>query len=236
MTRGFSPKPRISFGPALGLGVPSLGELVDVDLEHVIPGLRTWEITDDTARVELSADEVRYRLAAVCPPGIEVQACDVIRLAGHPLAGKHPDAGLGKLIDAVDIVIQPAPDGIAHDAARLSRLAAALLAKPELRVARGDKQVDVRALILDVDVIADEAATVLCAALDWPPQPLFRARVRATAEGSAKPSEVAKALGVWGPDDLRAQHALVARLSVVSGAGLSVPRTQTPVPQDAVVI
>jgi hypothetical protein len=47
--------------------------------------------------------------------------------------------------------------------------------------------------------------------------------VRATADGSAKPSEVAKALGVWGPDDLRAQHALVARLGVVAGAMHVVP-------------
>src|SRR5262245_39920028 len=34
LTRGFSPKPRLVFSPALPLGVPSLGELVDVDLEH----------------------------------------------------------------------------------------------------------------------------------------------------------------------------------------------------------
>ena len=38
MTRGFSPKPRLVFGPALGLGVPSLGELMDVDLEHTVRG------------------------------------------------------------------------------------------------------------------------------------------------------------------------------------------------------
>src|SRR5437588_7555679 len=44
VSRGFSPKPRVSFGPALGLGVPSLGELMDVDLEHVVPGVRSWEI------------------------------------------------------------------------------------------------------------------------------------------------------------------------------------------------
>src|SRR5439155_6405281 len=31
VTRGYSPKPRMTFGPALSLGVPSLGELVDVD-------------------------------------------------------------------------------------------------------------------------------------------------------------------------------------------------------------
>jgi radical SAM family uncharacterized protein/radical SAM-linked protein len=221
MTRGFSPKPRISFGPALGLGVPSLGELMDVDLEHVAPGHRSWEI-GDAPRHELPAEEVAERLAAVCPPGIEIQSCGVVRLAGHPAvaaAAATPDLGLGKLISAVDLVIQPVADGIAHDAARLERLAAALLARPHAHVARGDKQVDVRAFVRELDVIAGDAARRLCAALDWPDAPLLRARVQATADGSAKPSEVARALGVWGPDDPRASHALVARLGVVAGAG-----------------
>jgi radical SAM family uncharacterized protein/radical SAM-linked protein len=214
-TRGFSPKPRIVFGPALGLGVPSLGELMDVDIEHATPGLHSWEL-GSAPRTELSADEVRERLAAVCPAGIELESCAIVRLGGHPLALGTPDVGLGKLIDAVDLVIQPAPDGIAHDAARLERIAAALLAKPAAMIARGDKQIDVRALVLAVDVISDDAAARLCAALDWPAGPLLRVRVRSTTEGSAKPSEVAKALGVWGAaDDPRAPHALVARLGVV---------------------
>jgi radical SAM family uncharacterized protein/radical SAM-linked protein len=229
VTRGFSPKPRVSFGPALGLGVPSLGELMDVDLEHVVPGRRSWEI-GDAVRTELSADEVCDRLAGVCPPGIEIQSCAIVRLAGHPAAPAVPDAGLGKLIDAVDILIQPAADGIAHDAARLERLAAALLARPEAKIARGDKLVDVRPLVLELGVIDGEAAFKLCAALDWAPGPLLRARVRATADGSAKPAEVAKALGVWGPDDVRAQHALVARLGVVAGATRAVPVASMAVP------
>jgi radical SAM-linked protein len=217
MTRGFSPKPRLRFGPALGLGVPSLGELMDIDLEHVAPGLRSWE-TGDAARIELPADEVAERLAAVCPPGIEIQSCAIVRLAGHPAATGVPDLGLGKLISAVDLAIKPVADGIAHDAARLERIAAALIARPEAWVARGDKQIDVRALILDVDVIAGDAASALCAALDWPDGPLLRARVQATSDGSAKPSEVARALGVWGPDDPRAPHALIARIGVVAGS------------------
>ncbi len=235
VTRGFSPKPRVSFGPALGLGVPSLGELMDCDLEHIALGLRSWEI-GDTPRTELSADEVRDRLAGVCPPGIEIQGCEIVRLAGHPSAPRRPDAGLGKLIDAVDVLIQPAADGMAYDAARLGRIAAALLARPEAKVARGDKLVDVRPLILELDVIDGDAALKLCAALDWANGPLLRARIRATAEGSAKPSEVAKALGVWGIDDLRAQHALVARLGVVTGApALAPPLTQRPGAGPAVV-
>ena len=218
MTRGFSPKPRLAFGPALGLGVPSLGELMDIDLEHVVPGLRAWEIADGAARVELPPADVRDRIAAVCPPGLEIQDCAIVRLAGHPLAdAKQPDLGLGKLIQAVDVVIRPVADGIAHDAARLERIAGAFLAKPSCTVARGEKAIDVRALVTEVGAIDGDAALKLCAALDWPVAPaLIRARVRATAEGSAKPSELARALGVWGVDDPRADHALVARLGVVA--------------------
>ena len=221
MTRGFSPKPRMAFGPALGLGVPSLGELMDVDLEHAPIGMHTWEAREDSQRAELTADEVRERLASVCPPGIQIQDCAIVRLSGHPLAGDRPlgpDLGLGKLINAVDVVIRPAPDGIVHDAARLERLAAAFLAKATTPIARGDKLIDVRMLVSEVDVIAGDAATRIAGALDWDHTPaLLRVRVRATSEGSAKPAEIARALGVWGSDDPRATHALVARLGVVDG-------------------
>ncbi|MBL0213739.1 MAG: TIGR03960 family B12-binding radical SAM protein [Myxococcales bacterium] len=234
MTRGFSPKPRISFGPALGLGVPSLGELMDIDLEHGVPGVKTWDVTDDTTRIELSADEVRDRLASVCPPGIEVESCTIVRLAGHPSFVKiqpttieRPTPGLGKLIDAVDLVIRPAADGMAHDAPRLTRIGAALMAKASATVARGDKQIDVRHMVLDVSVIDGDAAERLCTILDWPSGALLRVRVRATADGSAKPSEVARALGVWGGDDPRAEHALVARLGVVEAG---TPITTQPLP------
>jgi hypothetical protein len=223
MTRGFSPKPRLMFGPALGLGIPSLGELFDVDLEHVVRGKHSWEIEPGDTLVELPADEVFERLATVCPPGIELQACTIVRLGGHPLVTSNsckPDQGLGKLIDAVDVLIRPAPDGMAFDAARLSRIAAAFLARPTALVMREhqQKQIDVRALVTEVDVIDGAAAAKLAAALDWPSNDsgcLLRARVCATSDGSAKPSEIAKALGVWGSDELRAEHALVARLGVV---------------------
>jgi radical SAM family uncharacterized protein/radical SAM-linked protein len=224
MTRGFSPKPRVAFGPALGLGVPSLGELFDVDLEHAPRGLRTWEVTDGSERVELSADEVRERLASVCPPGIEIQEATIVRLAGHVLA-THPDPSLGKLIRSVDVLVKPSPDGITYDEARVKRLADAFLAKSTVTVSRGEKTIDVRALVTSVDVIAGEAAAKLAAALDWGTAlALFCARVRATAEGSAKPSEVARALGVWGPDDLRAEHAMIARLGVVAGPEVALPK------------
>jgi len=238
MTRGFSPKPRLSFGPALGLGVPSLGELIDIDLEFAPDSGFTWEAGPDSPRRELPADVVRERLAAVCPPGIELQSCELVRLSGHPSLNGAPSAtpGLGKLIDAVDILVRPAADGMAYDVARAERIAAAFLAKTSVVVARGDKKaIDVRAFVRELDVIAGEAALKLCAALDWPAAPaLFRARVSATAEGSAKPSEIAKALGVYGNDDLRGEHALVARLGVVPAVTYTRPVVATPPASDVV--
>jgi len=183
-TRGFSPKPRITFGPALGLGVPSLGELMDVDIEHGPAG-------------EHAPAEIQQRLAEVVPEGIELHTCAIVRLAGHPLA-QQPDRGLGKLIDAVDLILQ-------REGARLDQLAAEFLGRTSAPIARGEKTIDVRALVTAAEVIEDSRLT---AALDWPHAPLLRVRVRATSEGSARPVEVAAAFGLPG--------ALVARLGVVA--------------------
>jgi radical SAM family uncharacterized protein/radical SAM-linked protein len=198
MSRGFSPKPRITYGPALSLGVPSFAEVCDVDLEHGdLPAL--------------TAAEVVARLAAVCPEGLAI-------VDGAVLPPVQP--GLGKLVTAADYVVAPAPDGVRFDEARLGRIAAAFLAREQAIVARGDKAIDVRALVGEVDVIAGPAAARLTAALGWEAGPLLRARVGISAAGSAKPIEVAKALGVYGPDDPRARHALVARLALI---GLEAP-------------
>ena len=198
MSRGFSPKPRITYGPALSLGVPSFAEVCDVDLEH----------GDAPA---LTAEEVVARLGAVCPEGLAI-------VDGAVLPPVQP--GLGKLVTAADYVVAPAPDGLRFDEARLGRIAAAFLAREQAIVARGDKAIDVRALVGEVDVIAGPAAARLTAALGWETGPLLRARVGISAAGSATPIEVAKALDIYGPDDPRARHALVARLALI---GLEAP-------------
>ena len=226
MSRGFAPKPRMAFGPALGLGISSLGEVTDVDLEHAPRGLRTWEAQPGDERSELSGEEVFERLASVLPPGIELTECSIIRLPGHPSvrAGGPSDAALGKAVESIDLVLKPAPDGMAHDVARLGRIASAFLAKDSVPVERDARVgkiamvVDVREHVTELEVLAEDVAARLCAALDWPTAPLLRARMRVTNLGSAKPSEVARALGIWGAEDPRAEHALVARLGTVLGA------------------
>ncbi|WP_428266054.1 TIGR03960 family B12-binding radical SAM protein [Haliangium sp.] len=188
-SRGFHPKPIIQFSPALSLGVPSLGELLDVSIEKP---------------VGMSAEDVLERLRQVSPEGIEF-----VNAWALPEGGRR----LGKLIRAYDLVIAPAPDGVAYDEARLGRLAAAFLGRERVLVARKQREIDVRALVEAVEVLDQDASARLCRALDWPQAPaLLQARVTAAADGSAKPVEVARALGVWGDLDPRAVHARVARL------------------------
>ena len=67
-SKGFHPKPGLSFGPALGLGIPSLGELLDVKLVEDLP-----------------ADEILRRLQAVSPSGIDFLAAAALAEGDPPL-------------------------------------------------------------------------------------------------------------------------------------------------------
>jgi radical SAM family uncharacterized protein/radical SAM-linked protein len=204
-SRGFHPKPLVQFSPALSLGVPSLGELLEVTLE---------------ATAAIPAAELLERLREVSPEGF-VFAC------AHELPAGGPS--MGKLITACDLIIVPAPDGMAHDAARLGRLAEVFLARPQAIVMRDEREIDVRGYVQAVDVLDAQAAARLCRALDWPEAPaLLQVRVHVTPQGSAKPVEVAQALGVWGSPDARAPHALIARLGF---PGLEVEAGQHAAPE-----
>jgi len=78
-SQGFHPHPVMTFGPALGLGIPSLEEYIDVAL------------TDDIA-----ADEILERLAHVTPEGLEFTGAQRLR-TGAP--------GLAKLLTHADWMV-----------------------------------------------------------------------------------------------------------------------------------
>jgi radical SAM-linked protein len=195
-TRGFHPKPRMKFTPPLALGVQGLSEYADVGIEG------DWQL-----------DELRERLRRASPPGNHITAV-------WKLEEKSP--GLGKLVTAYDLLILPAPRAIASDALRLERLVRAFLARPRAEVDRKGRPVDVRALVVDARAISPDAVARACGAFGWtsllPESPaaegatLLWARVTCTPAGSAKPSEVAMALGGWGPEGEGAERALLARL------------------------
>ncbi len=192
-TRGFNPKPQMQFGPALSLGVSALGELVDVFVEG-----------------ELSRDEIASRLDQHAPEGMAITG--VWALAAD-------EKGLGKSVTGYDLAIAPAAGGAPWDEQRLAAAAAEFLDAAEVPVRRKDSLIDVRPLVREVSLITESDAARLCAALDWPEAPaLLRARVAVTPHGSAKPSEVAEALGLAGSADQLTEGARITRLGLV-GAG-----------------
>ena len=115
---GFHPKPELSFGPALGLGVPSLGELLDVKLAEAIEPAELIErlnaVTLDGIRwldgVALGDPEgdralgkvlARSELWAMLPRGIPAQTGLTLWQGGEPLRvlRRGEGAGVGRMID-----------------------------------------------------------------------------------------------------------------------------------------
>jgi radical SAM family uncharacterized protein/radical SAM-linked protein len=184
-SQGFSPKPLLTFGPALSLGVPALAELVDVRLD-----------------VDLPAEAVHERLREVSPEGLTITQVDRL-LPGAP--------GLGKLIASSDWLFMPRADGLRMDAARLDRLATTFMARTSASLERDGhkgyaaRTVDARAYVSALAVVEGDEAGALALALDWvgPEDPLpvmLRARVAAGASfgGTVRPAELATILGLAG--------------------------------------
>jgi radical SAM family uncharacterized protein/radical SAM-linked protein len=183
---GFHPKPELSFSPALGLGIPSLGELLDVKLiDRVAPG------------------ELVERLQAVTLEGVD--------FLGAAALGDN-DRALGRAIAESEMAAR-LPAGV-DVAAGLGRFAAA--GEPLVVQRHSDRgigrTVDVRR---SLRAIAGFDDGLLRRRLDWDGGPLVRFRVAVSHEGSARPVEVLTALfgadvaaaadvarvGLWAIDD-----------------------------------
>jgi radical SAM family uncharacterized protein/radical SAM-linked protein len=177
---GFHPKPELSFGPALGLGIPSLGELLDASL------------IDDVEPAELLA-----RLSDVTLPGIDFLGA--VRLGDN-------DRALGRVITSTEFAARlPADADIGAALAQVSG-SGALTARRESDkgIAR---TIDIRRSLGPVAPFQD---AVVRAHLDWPTGQMIRFRVGVSTEGSARPSEIVRAL--FG-DDV-ADRADLARLAL----------------------
>jgi radical SAM family uncharacterized protein/radical SAM-linked protein len=115
---GFHPKPELSFGPALGLGVPSLGEILDVKLAEPIDPAELVErlngVTLDGIRwlggVALGDPEgdralgkvlARSELWAMLPRGIAARPGLLRWQGGEPLKvlRRGEGAGVGRMVD-----------------------------------------------------------------------------------------------------------------------------------------
>jgi radical SAM family uncharacterized protein/radical SAM-linked protein len=162
---GFHPKPELSFGPALGLGIPSLGELLDVSL------------TDDFDAAELLA-----RLRPVTLPGIEF--LDAAALGVN-------DRALGRVVASAEFAAR-LPDGV-DVAAGLARLASGEALHVRRESDKGlARMVDVRRSL--GAIAAHEPSADVRRRLDWATGDVVRFRVAVSHEGSARPVEVVRAL------------------------------------------
>jgi radical SAM family uncharacterized protein/radical SAM-linked protein len=200
---GFHPKPELSFGPALGLGIPSLGEILDVKL------------VDD-----VDPDELARRLSRVTLEGIEI--LEVARVLDNERA-------LGRVITEAEFIAR-LPAGVAA-APGLARRAGdeALLIRRESDkgIAR---TVDVRKTLRSLAAFESADAR---RRLSWTDGEMISFSVSTSNEGSARPSEVVSALygadvavevdlarlALWGDDgndrtDPLHQPALPGRIAV----------------------
>jgi radical SAM family uncharacterized protein/radical SAM-linked protein len=171
-TFGFHPKPAISFGPALGLGIPSLGEILDVKIAEDIP-----------------ADELLARLCKVSPPGIDF--LDAIQLG-------HEDGSLGKILCEAHYLVRFDKMELATGALDRWRSGEPLLAarreRTDSRRADRHQRIDVRSCLRSVTLaIPDQARAQR---LEWSltDEAWLDFALRISPEGSARPVEVIEAL------------------------------------------
>jgi radical SAM-linked protein len=173
-SKGFHPKPGLAFGPALGLGIPSLGELLDVKLVD-----------------KVTPEEILRRLRAVSPPGVEFLAA-VALVAG--------DLALGRVLTESYYAVR-LPDGLcASQAESQWQAGEPLLAtrrerSDSRRPDRGNTS-DVRKSVVFAHVAGPGERQLLAEKLGWPteePERVLVFGLVVSALGSARPVEVIEA-------------------------------------------
>jgi len=210
---GFHPKPELTFAPALGLGVASLDELIDIRL---VDDLSPAELV---ARLqEKTLDGVSWLGAARLGDGdrplgrVLSNATYLVRLpaGGDAESGRSLFAGSNPLI-----VRRQGDDGDGgSDGAKVTHQVGPRL----VRGVRLGRTIDVRSSLLDVQLYDKQLLDrALRARLSWseegPPRSVVALRIRVSQDLTARPREVVEAL--WGRE--ATADIEVARLGLQSG-------------------
>jgi radical SAM-linked protein len=138
---GFNPRPRMSFGPATGVGVTSEDEKILLELDSPV-----------------EASDVMARLNAQLPPGMRVTGTEAI-----PDGAKSPISGL----NASRFRITFSHDG-QYTRRQVEEAAEKLLASNEIRIVRerrDAKEVDIRPHVLLLEVAEHDDRSVVVEAL-----------------------------------------------------------------------
>lgn len=177
-SEGFHPKPDMTFGPALALGVASIDEYLDIKL------------IDPPA-----ADELVAALNRASSGGVHF-------VSGALLGDQDP--GLAKIVDAARFVIGfsaavLAPDNCVITArSALAEKIATFAASEEVTVTRDVKgikrKIDIKAGVLSIRVGSDEDFAQLARAGVMGVAACFSVTVSMTQSGSVRPSEIVHAI------------------------------------------
>ncbi len=182
-TQGYHPKPAVSFGPALSLGIESAGELAEVKL-----------------RERIAPQEILQRLNEVSEEGLVFTGCRIL---------EEGERGLSKCLARADYFLKI--DGLSRGSSDRSeegwkmRIARFLASDShEITIVRKRKQrvVDARAVVEECRIATEEDRSSLPGALaaHLPSLCLFL-RLRIDLSYSIKPVEVLRAL--LGDDSLQ---------------------------------
>ena len=105
---------------------------------------------------------------------------------------------LGRLIDSFDLLINPSVDGTLTDN-RLTGFVDRFMGLSVAEVVRKERVIDVRPLVSELELLDQKSSEMFARVAGWDAGPtLMRARVAVSNDGSAKPIEVAQAIGVGG--------------------------------------
>jgi radical SAM-linked protein len=186
-SRGFTPQPRMSFGPALALGVAAREEVAELDL--LLPGaLEDMAGLWSEERRASEAAALHERLAAVSPPGLAIVGLRFVapgeRRIGELIAGADYSVAIGAELAAE--VAAALPERMAGP---LTIERAAKVGRKHLPTASAGASVtiDVRPRIVSAEV--DVAAGILRFRLD-----MFQDPGEEGASKGVRPREVVQAL------------------------------------------
>jgi len=170
-SQGFHPKPDMSFGPALSLGVSSLCEIVDVKIAADVDAA---SLVDELTRG--AQDGMRF-------------------LDGARLGPR--DAGVSRIVDAARYVVA-IPRSVASEAWLAERVAMVREAKELPVVRRIDgigKRVDVRSFLRSIDVGGEDARATIARARIAGDFVALEANVEIRGSGAVKIGEIVEVLG-----------------------------------------
>lgn len=166
---GFHPKPEMVFGPALGLGIESLGEILDMTLSE-----------------DVAIPDLLRRINAVSVEG--VRFLDAVAL-------HEDDRGLGRVINRASYAVRLRSAEHLQTAVTNYRQGGplGLVRAASARKFSGTgigRRVDVSASLASLDRADCGVAKRLAAELGWGAEPVLLFDLWVRAEGSARPSEV----------------------------------------------